>query len=361
MTALKDTILRMIREQGPITLAHYMQMALLDPEHGYYVKRDPVGRDFITAPEVSQMFGELIGLFFAQAWEDRGRPRKFHLAELGPGRGTLMADMLRAAGKVRPDFVAAAHIVLVEASPALRRAQAQTLQDRTVQWAATFAEVPDDAPLFLVANEFFDALPVRQFAKTFDKSRAVNWHERMISAQGDNLVFALAPDPVPTALSLDTMPAAQLGAIFEIQPAARAILSEIAHRVASRGGVALIIDYGHIGGLGDTFQAMRAHTFVDPLEHPGEADLTVHVDFGALAQAATQEKAQVWGPVTQTEFLEALGISLRGERLKRAAPEKSAEIDQAIDRLIGKEQMGTLFKALALAAPNAPPPPGFPC
>jgi NADH dehydrogenase [ubiquinone] 1 alpha subcomplex assembly factor 7 len=361
VTPLQEKILRLIREQGPITLAHYMQMSLLDPEHGYYMKRDPLGRDFITAPEISQIFGELIGLFFAQAWEDRGRPGKFHLVELGPGRGTLMADLLRAAAKVRPDFVAAAHVVLVEASPVLRSIQAQMLGNRDVQWAGTFAEVPDDAPLFLVANEFFDALPAQQFVKTFDSRREVNWYERMVSAQGENLVFALAPEPVPSALSLNAMPAAQLGAIFEIQPAAQAIVSDIAHRVASRGGLGLIIDYGHVAGLGDTFQAIKAHAFVEPLEDPGEADLTVHVDFGALAGAAREEQAQVWGPITQAEFLEALGIRLRGERLKRAAPEKANEIDAAIDRLIGKEQMGTLFKVLALAAPNTPPLPGFPC
>jgi NADH dehydrogenase [ubiquinone] 1 alpha subcomplex assembly factor 7 len=361
VTALKETILKLIRDQGPITLAHYMQMALLDPEHGYYVKRDPLGRDFITSPEISQIFGELIGLFFAQAWEDRGRPRSFHLVELGPGRGTLMADMLRVAAKVRPEFVAAAHIVLVEASPALRSIQAQTLQASAVEWARTFAEVPDDAPLFLVANEFFDALPVRQFEKAFDRNRLANWHERMISAQDDALAFALAPEPVPDSLSLNAMPAAPLGAIFEIQPAAEAIIADIAYRLTARGGLALIIDYGHVDGLGDTFQAMKAHRFVDPFAQPGDADLTVHVDFGALVRAAVQEGAQIWGPITQGEFLDSLGIRLRGERLKRAAPENAEAIDQAIDRLIGKEHMGTLFKALALAAPGSPLLPGFPC
>jgi NADH dehydrogenase [ubiquinone] 1 alpha subcomplex assembly factor 7 len=362
VTALKAKILRLIREQGPISVADYMQMALLDPEHGYYIKRDPLGRDFITAPEISQIFGELIGLLVVQAWEDRGSPRRFHLVELGPGRGTLMADMLRAAAKVRPDFVAATGVVLVEASPVLRVIQAKTLEDRNVQWVGTFAEVPNDAPLFLVANEFFDALALRQFVKTFDsRRREVNWHERMISAQGEKLAFALAPEPVPAALSLNAMPAAQRGAIFETQPAAQAIVSDIAHRIASKGGLGLIVDYGHVAGLGDTFQAIKAHAFADPLEEPGEADLTAHVDFGALADAAREEHAQVWGPVTQAEFLEALGIRLRGERLKRAAPETANEIDAAIDRLTGKEQMGTLFKVLALAAPNTSPVPGFSC
>jgi NADH dehydrogenase [ubiquinone] 1 alpha subcomplex assembly factor 7 len=361
VTPLKEKILRLIREQGPITLAHYMQMALLDPEHGYYMKRDPLGRDFITAPEISQMFGELIGLLFTQAWEDRGRPQHFHLVELGPGRGTLMADMLRTAAKVRPDFVSAASVVLIEASPVLRGIQAAKLANWNVRWAGTLDEVPDDAALFLVANEFFDALPMRQFVKTIDNRREVAWHERMISAQDERLIFALAPEPVPLALSLNAMPAAQLGAVFEIQAAAQAIVSDIAHRIVSRGGLGLIVDYGHVAGLGDTFQAVKAHEFADPLADPGEADLTAHVDFGALADAARQEHTQVWGPMTQADLLEALGIRLRGERLKRTALENSAEIDAAICRLTGKEQMGTLFKALALAAPKTPPPPGFSC
>ena len=361
MTPLKERILRLIRQQGPITLAQYMQTALLDPDHGYYMKRDPLGADFITAPEISQMFGELIGLLFAQAWEDRGRPERFYLVELGPGRGTLMADMLRAIAKVRPNFVEAADIVLVDASPVLRGLQAKTLLDRKVRWTGSLGDVRDDAALFLVANEFFDALPLRQFMKTFDARREVNWHERMVSADGENLMFTLAPEPVPPALSLNAMPATQLGAIFEIQPAARTIVSDIANRIVSRGGLGLIVDYGHVAGLGDSLQAVKAHEFTDPLAEPGETDLTVHVDFGALADAARQEQAQVWGPVTQGELLEALGIRLRGERLKRAAPEKSTEIDAAIDRLTGKDQMGTLFKALALTAPGTPPVPGFPC
>jgi SAM-dependent MidA family methyltransferase len=221
--------------------------------------------------------------------------------------------------------------------------------------------VPNDAPLFLIANEFFDALPVRQFIKTFDNRRELGWHERMVAAEGENLVFALTPGAVPPTFSLNAMSTAQPGAVFEIQPAAQAIVSDIAQRIASRGGLGLIVDYGHVAGLGDTFQAIKAREFADPLAEPGEADLTAHVDFGALADAARQEQAQVWGPVTQADLLEALGIHVRGERLRRAAPEKSAEIDAAIDRLTGKEQMGTLFKVLALAAPNTPPVPGFSC
>jgi NADH dehydrogenase [ubiquinone] 1 alpha subcomplex assembly factor 7 len=351
---LKEKILRLVRQTGPITLAQYMQMALLDPEHGYYVKRDPLGRDFITAPEVSQIFGELIGLFFVQAWEDRGRPQLFHFVELGPGRGTLMADALRAAGKVRPDFIAAAQIVLVEMSPALRAVQSRALQDHAVQWAATLGEVPNDAPLFLVANEFFDALPARQFIRS-----AQGWHERMVVEHEGRLVLALAPEAVPERLA--SFPTAAPGAVFEIQEGARAIVAEIAARIMSRSGVCLVVDYGHAGGLGDTFQAVKAHAFTNPLENPGEADLTVHVDFAALSQEAHRANAHVFGPIGQRQFLDALGIGLRAERLKRAAPQRSDEIDAAIDRLTNPAQMGTLFKAMAICEAPSPGVPGFPC
>ena len=352
MTLLKEKILRLIREQGPITLAHYMQMALLDPDHGYYMKRDPLGRDFITAPEVSQIFGELIALFFIQAWEDRGRPRRFHWVELGPGRGTLIADMLRTA-KIRPAFGDAGYVTLIETSPALRAIQMQNLGDR-VTWAQSLDEIPGDAPLFAVGNEFLDALPIRQFVMARG-----GWHEKMVMACGGALQFALAP----TASHMDFLPkAAQANAVFEISPAARSIVAELANRIAKRDGVALIIDYGHAkAGFGDTFQAVKAHGYADPLVEPGESDLTAHVDFSALADAARQEHAQVLGPATQADFLEALGIRLRAERLTRAGPQTANEIEAAIDRLTGKDQMGTLFKVLALAAPNTPRLPGFSC
>jgi NADH dehydrogenase [ubiquinone] 1 alpha subcomplex assembly factor 7 len=334
-----------------------MQMALTDPEHGYYMRRDPFGGrgDFITAPEVSQVFGELIGLFLAQVWEDRGRPKPFRLVELGPGRGTLMADALRAAAKVRPGIVEAAQIALVEASRVLRGSQAKTLADRRVQWADDLAGVPDDAPLFLVANEFFDALPIRQFVRS-----ERGWHERRIGAEDGALRFVAAPDPIPiTAPRHLGDPAA--GAIFEASPAARATASAIGQRIGRLGGVALIVDYGHRGGWGDTLQAVRAHGYADPLTEPGEADLTAHVDFGALCDAAGREGARVSGPIAQGEFLEALGIRLRGAMLKRAAPQESGAIDAAIDRLTRAEQMGHLFKVLGISAPETPDLPGFPC
>ena len=363
MNALKEKILRTIRAQGPISVAQYMQMALLDPEHGYYMRRDPFGAtgDFITAPEVSQIFGELIGLFFAQAWEDRGRPSPFYFVELGPGRGTLMADMLRAIGKVRPQIIAAAKVVLVEVSPALRAKQAEALAGHNPSWTDEFANVPDNAPLFLVANEFFDALPVRQFIKVA-KGPSTFWHERMIGERNGELGFALAPDPAPLEIVLEAMPPPPLGDVYEVQEGAAAVAAHIASSIVARGGAALIIDYGPgKSGLGDTLQAVKAHGYADPLAEPGEADLTVHVDFSALASAAQDDGARVFGPIRQGDFLESLGIRLRATMLKKRAPEQADVIDAAIDRLTGAEQMGELFKVLAIAAPGTPDLPGFAC
>jgi NADH dehydrogenase [ubiquinone] 1 alpha subcomplex assembly factor 7 len=371
MMALKEKILSLIRASGPISLSDYMMLALYDSEHGYYTTRDPFGvaGDFTTAPEMSQMFGELVGAFLVQAWEDRGRPARFHLVELGPGRGTLMADILRAA-RVRPGFAEAARVTLIETSPVLRAAQAKTLEKEftspkmgsptprsgvgqgDIRWTTAIDEIPDDAPLFLVANEFFDALPIRQYVKA-----TRGWHERRIGADGDKLVFALAPDPTPGPAGPD----APEGAVFETSPAARAIVTETATRIAHSGGMALIIDYGPAQpGLGDTFQAVKAHAYTDPLAEPGEADLTAHVDFAMLADAARAAGARAHGPVTQEAFLESLGIAARAAALSRAAPDQTADIKAVIDRLTGKEQMGWLFKVLALSDSTRPPS-GFPC
>jgi NADH dehydrogenase [ubiquinone] 1 alpha subcomplex assembly factor 7 len=353
---LKDKLLRLIHGQGPISIAHYMQIALTDPEHGYYMRRNPLGRDFVTAPEVSQMFGELLGLFFVQAWEDRGRPGRFHLVELGPGRGTLMTDMLRAA-TIRPGFIAAARIHLIEISPALRAAQEKTLEHMPVAWARELGDVPDDVPLFLIANEFFDALPVHQFIRAGGA-----WRERMVSATGEDLIFAAAPDAIAPSFVPAQLRDANEGAIFETSPSSQALARDIARRIAQTGGVALILDYGHSAfGLGDTLQAVKAHRQVEPLDEPGEADLTCHVDFAALAAAARAQRAQIFGPLTQAAFLESLGIRARAQALKSAAPQQAAAIDAALDRLVRAEQMGMLFKVLALAAPDTPPLPGFPC
>jgi len=352
VNALKEKIVQLIRAQGPITLAQYMQIALGDPFHGYYIARDPFGRDFVTAPEVSQIFGELIGLFFVQAWEDRGRPDTFHFVEAGPGRGTLMADMMRAAAKVRPDFARAAKIVFIETSPLLRSKQKTALDGYAPRWVLRIDEVPSDAPFYFIANEFFDALPIRQFVLGEN-----GWRERMVTAEGDNLRFALTPDAQPVAFARGD---AEAGAVREINASAEGMVAEIAERIAASNGAGLIIDYGYSApAFGDTFQAVKANAYADPLAEPGVADLTAHVDFAALQSAAANAGADTAGPVPQAQLLTGLGITLRADRLRRSAPEKAGEIDSAVERLTGETQMGKLFKALALRAPGSPPLPGF--
>ena len=354
MTPLKEKILRLIALEGPIGVAQYMHLALSDPEHGYYMRGDPFGKDFITAPEVSQIFGELIGLFFVQAWEDRGRPERFHLVEFGPGRGTLMADLLRAS-RIRPQFRAAANVVLVETSPALREKQKQTLAGEAVVWAGDTVPVNDGAPVFAVANEFVDALPAHQFVKS-----ERGWHARAVVAMGESLAFALTPDSLPDDFVPGALRNAPIGAVFEASAEAQAFARTLAEQVVSSNGAALIIDYGHgATALGDTFQAVKANAYADPLADPGEADLTFHVDFAALKKTAEESGARVFGPVPQGEFLQRLGIGMRGETLKRASPSSAGEVDAAIDRLLSPAQMGTLFKVLGLTSPNGPALPGF--
>jgi NADH dehydrogenase [ubiquinone] 1 alpha subcomplex assembly factor 7 len=358
VSALKEKIIRLIHAQGPISIAQYMQIVLGDPFNGYYISRDPFGRDFVTAPEVSQIFGELLGLFFVQAWEDRGRPESILFVELGPGRGTLMADMMRAAQKVRPDFVRAAKIVLVETSPLLRSTQKQTLSQFTPDWALRWEEIPSGTPIYLIANEFFDALPIHQFEYGPD-----GWHERMVAAVNDELKIALSPD----AQARDSYftprgKNAKPGDVVEWNPSAQAVMSGIAGRIAASNGVGLIIDYGYCEqGYGDSFQAVKANGFADPLSEPGEADLTAHVDFATLNNSAAEAGADVSGPLAQGLLLRALGIQLRADQLKLAVPQNATEIDQAVARLTGEKQMGSLFKAMALSAPGSSQLPGFLC
>lgn len=298
----------------------------------YYATRDPFGAagDFVTAPEVSQMFGELIGLWCVEVWRAMGAPRPLRLVELGPGRGTLMSDALRAAG-LAPDFLAAADVWLVETSPVLRAAQARAVPRAGFREA--FAETPD-GPLLLVANEFFDALPVRQFVR-----QGQGWIERRVGLDGDRFIFLGA------------------GEVAEAAPARDAAMAEIARRVAAFGGAALAIDYGYLESApGDTLQAVREHRFAPPLEAPGEADLTAHVDFAALARAARAEGAAVHGPVEQGDFLRALGVEARAAALR---PRGGAAVDAALRRLTAPDAMGSLFKVIAVTHPDLAPPPGF--
>jgi NADH dehydrogenase [ubiquinone] 1 alpha subcomplex assembly factor 7 len=358
VNALTEYLARRIRESGPLGIDEYMEAALTHPQHGYYATRDPLGAhgDFVTAPEVSQIFGELIGLWCADNWARMGRPDPVILVELGPGRGTLMADMLRAL-RVAPEFRRALRLHLIEISPVLRARQAAALAAAAPRWHDSVATLPD-GPLILVANEFLDALPIRQFVRAGD-----GWHERRV-ALGDNgaLTFGLdaAPDRAAAAMP-PALRSAAPGSLCEIRPAAQALAALLGARLAAEGGVALFIDYGHFpSACGDTLQAVRSHRRHDLLADPGGADLTAHVDFAAFANAATAAGARAWGPVRQGAFLGAIGLAERaGALLRRATPAQAEAIAAACRRLIEPEEMGTLFKALALAHPALPAPAGF--
>jgi len=348
MTPLEAEIRRIIETDGPISVADYMRLCLGHPQHGYYVTRDPLGArgDFITAPEVSQMFGELVGAWAAAVWRQMGAPRELRLIELGPGRGTLMADALRAA-KAMPEFADALSVHLVEMSPALREAQQAKLG--AVTWHSQIEDVPE-GPCITIANEFVDALPVDQLVKGRD-----GWHMRMVGVVDDHLAFVVSPDALPGRTEIE----APSGAILESRHDRPVAL--LARRIAGHGGAALVIDYGHAAtGFGDTLQAVRGHRYADPLADPGESDLTTQVDFAALARTARREGARTHGPIPQGEFLRRLGIAQRAARLKQTAtPQQAADIDSALARLTAADQMGELFKVLAIADPKLGALPGF--
>ena len=330
-----------------MTLADYMADCLMHPAHGYYATRDPFGAagDFVTAPEISQMFGELLGLALAQCWLDQGAPAPFTLAELGPGRGTLMADALRATRGV-PGFHAGLRLHLVETSATLRAVQGRTIT-MPATWHDSTGTLPD-APLFLIANEVFDALPIRQYER-----RATGWHERMVGLDGDRLSFGLTPCPLPDRRFGADPP----GTVVETCPAAPAIMAAIATRIAAHGGAAIIIDYGGWRSKGDTLQALRAHAPEHPLQSPGMADLTAHVDFEALALATPLPRS---GLTAQGRLLQRLGIDQRAARLAAGMAGAALENHRtAHHRLTDPAEMGSLFKAIAFHPPGTPPPPGF--
>lgn len=349
--SLSDLITARIAATGPISVADYMTDCLLHPEFGYYTTRDPFGAsgDFITAPEISQMFGELIGLCLAQAWLDQGCPAPFTLAEAGPGRGTLMADALRATRAV-PGFHDAARLVLVEASPALRARQADALRGYDPDWTHDLDTLPD-APLFLVANEFFDALPIRQFQRD-----GTAWRERQIGLVDGKRAFGLGPAQPQPALA-HRIEDTQDGDIVEHCAAAAPAITAMGRRIADHGGAALIIDYGDWRSLGDTLQALRGHAPQNPLLAPGEADLTAHVDFEALATAAPCRHTRL---TPQGVFLERLGITARAQTLAQSlsGARRAAHV-AAHRRLTHPQEMGTLFKVLGLFPDGANPPPGL--
>ena len=354
MTPLGKKLRERIARCGPIPVAGFMAAANGDPEHGYYARRDPLGRkgDFITAPEISQVFGELIAAWCADAWHGMGKPGRVALVELGPGRGTLMADLLRTATGIA-GFAEALDIHLVETSPALADLQRAALRGTPVSWHGALATVPD-GPLLLIANEFFDALPVEQYV-----ARRDGWHRRAVDIDGDGFRFVDGPC-VSDSPWADRVRAEE-GKIRETSPQAIAIVREIARRLAAGRGAALIVDYGYAApGAGETLQAVARHRYADPLAAPGEADLSAHVDFSACAEAARSAGARSHGPVMQGLFLRRLGIDIRRDRLlEAAAPEQRETIRAACRRLTGGDGMGALFKVLALTHRDMPTPAGF--
>lgn len=359
-TPLDEKLRHRIAQSGPLTVADYMEMCLSDPDHGYYRTRDPLGRrgDFITAPEISQIFGELIGLWCAEVWRAMGKPAPCQIVELGPGRGTLMADALRAA-KIVPAFVNAARIHLVETSPVLRGEQEERLRAFEPQWHDALSTVPA-APSIVIANEFLDALPIRQFLRHEE-----GWRERCITTGADGaLTYTKCPDSLAgdCPVASDVFSAAEPDAIAEIRPAANALAAELGARAQAHPLAALIIDYGHTRSApGDTLQAVSAHGYADPLEQPGEQDLTAHVDFAEFACHAENAGLHVHGPLEQGHFLLELGLAQRADQLMKGATGEQADaVETAARRLVDPEQMGTMFKVLALSNATMPTPPPFP-
>ncbi len=343
---LGKTFRRLIRETGPISLAHYMA----ESNARYYTSRDPLGEDadFITAPEISQMFGELIGLWFADLWVRMGARKHIHFVELGPGRGTLAKDALRTAA--RYDFDPKVHFV--ETSPALRKIQLEAFPDATHH--NDVSTLPDDAPLLIVANEFFDALPIHQLVRS-----AVGWHERMVGLEGDELAYVAGDTPMDTIVPPSWARASQ-GTMIETSSAASAIMTEISQRLKEQGGAALIIDYGSFElRAGSTLQAIRAHEKVDPLAHPGEADLTAHVDFELLKTISEREGADVMGLTMQADWLRNMGIDVRHEALQRKNPAEVDKLNRQYNRLMDDGQMGMLFKVLGICGRRWPIGAGF--
>jgi len=342
---LPDRLARAITLAGPISIAQFMAAA----NAHYYATRDPLGStgDFTTAPEISQMFGELLGVALADVWQRAGSPPAAYV-EFGPGRGTLAADALRAMAKA--GLTPPPH--LVETSPVLRAAQAERLPGAT--WHDDLSTLPEDVPLLVIANEFFDALPIRQLVRT-----ATGWYERLVACQ-DTLFLPIAGKQVPDSVIPDDLRDAAPGAIIETSPTSVAVVRALAQRLVAQGGAAIFVDYGYEGpAIGDTLQAMRGHAFANPFDAPGEQDLTAHVDFATLLAAARAEGAAVHGPIDQGLLLTALGIDARLVALSRAAPAHAEALRAGRDRLVTPDQMGALFKAVAIAAAPWPAPVGF--
>ncbi|MCF8473716.1 MAG: SAM-dependent methyltransferase [Emcibacter sp.] len=351
MNTLETYLIQLIKTQGPISMALFMAEALGNEKYGYYMKQDPFGHegDFTTAPEISQMFGEMLGLWHVENWINMDSPKKVHLIELGPGRGTLMQDMLRTM-KIVPNLMDAVDIHLVEMSPHLKKVQEKNLKEyKTTQWHNRLGSLLDQIkgdPVLIIANEFFDALPVRQFEKT-----ETGWHERLVCVdEEDKLCVKLAPVPSPDHIIPLALQRSDIGSITEICSVGENIMSEICEYIPQFGGAALIIDYGYDHyATGDTLQAVRKHKFSNIFTNPGDADLTCHVNFQKLKEIALHHNIKSYGPLNQGSFLKQLGIESRAEKLLSKATEtQKTDILSALHRLTHDSEMGKLFKVLAL-------------
>ncbi|WP_371397339.1 class I SAM-dependent methyltransferase [Fretibacter rubidus] len=365
MSALKDRLIKRIKSEGPMSVAEYMTLCLLDPVDGYYPTRDPLGSDgdFITAPEISQMFGEVIGLWCIQSWIDMGRPPSVQLIELGPGRGIMMADILRTAALDKA-FERALSVTLVEASAALEAVQGQTLAATgvPVSWASDISKVPE-GPSLIIGNEFLDCLPIRQFIQDDPFAGRGGWVERMVSVDGGALRFVKSPVAISDVVQ-DALPAAQSDArkddLLEVCIAARQIVDQIAARLLDYPGRALFIDYGpEVTEFGDTLQALKRHEKVGVFSDPGNTDLTARVDFAALSEAATAAGLDASKAVPQREFLSKLGIEMRAVALIKGKPDAKPKIIRQLHRLMDSDEMGELFKAVCLSSPGLPAALGF--
>jgi NADH dehydrogenase [ubiquinone] 1 alpha subcomplex assembly factor 7 len=366
--SLKQRIIKHIKQTGPMSVASYMGWSLLDPTQGYYPTRDPLGvdGDFITAPEISQMFGELLGLWLLHAWKNMGSPNPVHLVEFGPGRGVMMSDILRTA-KLDPEFIKALDLYLIETSSALEAKQAEQLGHSpvAVHWVQGLQDVPQ-GPVLIVANEYLDCLPIRQFIMKDRFKGLEGWHERKVDLDPetpDNLIFTVSSDPITTVDHIfipPDMPEAKDGDLLEVNPGTHQVVEELSLCSQNAPCVALFIDYGpDETEFGDTFQALQKHVKTAPLETPGEADLTARVNFSALRYHAHEAGLQTVGPSPQGSFLSRMGIEVRAVSLSKSSPKAKEKTARQLHRLTDADQMGQLFKVLCIQSPGLPEPLGF--
>ena len=362
---LKERLIAKIKAEGPISVAEYMTICLLDPVQGYYPTRDPLGSDgdFITAPEISQMFGEVLGLWCIQTWQDMGRPEKIQLIELGPGRGIMMSDILRAA-QLDKEFLKAVNVTLIEASPALEAVQGKTLGAAPcpISWAPSLDKAPT-GPAIIVGNEFLDCLPIRQFIQKDRFAGRAGWQERMVTLEDEKLRFGVSPAVISETVQT-TLPHAQEDAkndeLLEVCPANAQIIDQIKARFKESVGRALFIDYGPAETeFGDTLQALKRHEKVGVFSDPGNTDLTARVDFGALVELVRAVDLPATQAVPQREFLSKLGLEMRAVALSRAKPESKDKIARQLHRLTASDEMGDLFKAICFQSNGLELPLGF--